>query len=189
MRVEHCQPALLAGDVAKARLVFRASGSGGSDHAASDRRLYMLLLALALVAAADVDPTRYPELSPEALLPPILSELKRTLADPYSIRDFTLCQARSIKLKDGKPVSWQVSLAFNAKNSFGGYTGFKTYSALFKNGVIRGGVSATQIAKTDGIEGLINSSVARQVASCPPVSDAQVQRLLSPEASTLKPVG
>jgi hypothetical protein len=151
----------------------------------------MLTLAIALAAAtttADVDPAAYTELAPGALLPPILAELKNTLADPYSIRDFTLCPARSIKLKDGKPTGWQVSIAFNAKNSFGGYTGRKTYSVLFRNGVIRGGLLATQFGKTDGIEGLLNSMIVKQMAACPSVADDEIQRLLSQQGSTLKSV-
>ncbi|MHA6724190.1 hypothetical protein [Sphingomonas sp. RS2018] len=169
---------------------FWAFGGGGSDHAGLQPETDMLILAIALATAtpADVDPTGYFELMPGALLPLILAELKNTLADPYSIRDFTLCPARSIKLKEGKPVSWQVSIAFNAKNSFGGYTGRKTYSALFRNGVLRGGISSTQFAKTDGIEGLINSMVVKKMASCPQVADDEIQRLLSHEASPIKTV-
>ena len=97
-----------------------------------------------------VDPAAYPELASDALLPPILAELKRTLKDPYSIRDFTLCPARAVKLKDGKPVGWAVMLSFNAKNSYGGYEGVKVYSVLFRNGRISGGLNAPSLAPAPG---------------------------------------
>lgn len=150
----------------------------------------MLTIAVALFAASPVaaDQADYAELAPASLLPPIIAELKRTLADPYSIRDFVMCPPRRIKMKDGRPTSWQVSIAFNSKNSFGGYTGFKTYSVLFRDGLIRGGVMATQFARSDGIEGLLNSITTKQVVNCPPVSDDLLQELLSPGASPLKEV-
>ncbi len=151
----------------------------------------MLTLALVLAtttAAADVTPADYPELAPGALLPPILSELKRTLADPYSIRDFVICPARGIKMKAGKPTGWNVLIAFNAKNSYGGYAGLKTYSVVFRNGQIRGGILAAQFATSEGIEGLVNSMIARRTVNCPPVSDDDIQRMLSAPASIAKPV-
>ena len=50
-----------------------------------------LLLAATPAAAAEVDVSAYPELSPEALLPPIAAELRATLKDPYSV--LTSCSA------------------------------------------------------------------------------------------------
>ena len=148
-----------------------------------NRFIFPIMLTAALAAtpapAADVDPAAYPELAPEVLLAPIVAELRRTLNDPYSIRDFVLCPARGIKLKEGRPVRWVVPISFNAKNEFGGYTGVKTYAAVFKDGHISGGIGSTQFAKSDGLEGLINNMVARRMAACPTVPDAEVQQLLT----------
>ena len=150
------------------------------------------LLTAALIASAGpaaakdpVDPAAYPELASDVLLPPIIAELKRTLNDPYSIRDFTLCPPRGIKLKDGKPVSWVVLLSFNAKNGFGGYDGVKAYSALFRGGRISGGITSTQFASSEGLEGMINNMVSRRMATCPTIPDAAIQQIVS--GSILKP--
>jgi hypothetical protein len=147
-----------------------------------------MILLVAAAAAAQVAPASLPELEPKTLLVPILAELKRTLADPYSLRDFTLCPAERIKLKDGKPVRFVVSFAFNAKNSFGGYMGVKTYAAIFRNGRISGGITATHFDKTDGISGLVNDAIARKVTNCPPVADALIQQLLSSGASIMQEI-
>lgn len=136
-------------------------------------------LAAAPAPAADINPAAYQELAPDTLLPPILAELRRTLNDPYSIRDFVQCPARGIKLKEGRPVRWVVPISFNAKNELGGYTGVKMYAAVFKDGHISGGIGSTQFAKSDGLEGLINNMVAKRMAACPNVPDAKVQQLLT----------
>jgi hypothetical protein len=146
--------------------------------------LAALILAPAPALASDpIDVATYPELSADALLPSILAELKHTLRDPYSIRDFVLCPARGVKLKDGKAVKWSVSFSFNSKNGYGGYDGSKTYSALFRDGHLAGGVFATQFATNDGIEGLVNSMIVRRMATCATIADAKIQALLSPDAS------
>jgi hypothetical protein len=147
----------------------------------------VILLALA-AAASQPTAASFPELEPKTLLLPILAELKRTLADPYSVRDFTLCPADRLKLKDGKPVRFDVSFAFNAKNSFGGYMGVKTYAAVFRNGRISGGITATHFDKSDGISGLVNEAIARKVTNCPTVADELIQRLMSSGASVLQEI-
>ena len=52
---------------------------------------YLIAASLVLTATAndDVDPASYPELAPAALLPAIIADLKRTVPDAYSIRDFS----------------------------------------------------------------------------------------------------
>ena len=147
-----------------------------------------LLMVAAPASAADINISAYPELAPDALLPPIMAALKRTLKDPYSIRDMVLCPAGKVKLKQGKPVSWSVQFSLNAKNSYGGYTGVQTYAAIFRNGRLSGNVIATGFPGGEGIAGLINSEISRQLALCPTVSDEKVQQLLSPAGSALKPV-
>ena len=147
-----------------------------------------LLLAVPTIAHAkdDVDIAAYPELSAEVLLPPILAELKHTLADPYSVRDFVLCPAGGVKLTNGKPTRWTVRFSFNARNSFGGYTGVKTYSALFRDGHLSGALMATQFAVNTGIEGIINNMVVRRMATCPTIPDETVQKMMSPGASAFR---
>lgn len=144
------------------------------------------LLMLATPAMAeDVDPVRYPELAPEALLPPIIAALRGSLVDAYSIRDLRVCPAGKVKLKGGKPVRWSVQLSLNAKNSFGGYAGTTTYAVIFRDGQVSGRVVPTAAPGTDAIASLINSTIARQIARCPIVPDVTVQQLLSPGASAL----
>jgi hypothetical protein len=139
----------------------------------------MMLSAIPAAAKDAVDPAAYPELASEVLLPPILVELKRTLKDPYSIRDLTLCPPRGIKLKDGKPTSWVVMLSFNARGSFGGYEGIKIYGVRFRNGRVSGPVTATELASNAGIDGLINSAIAKLTATCPMIPDATIQQIIS----------
>ena len=143
----------------------------------------MMLSAIPAAAKDAVDPAAYPELASDALLPPILAELKRTMKDPYSIRDFSLCPARAVKLKEGKPISWAVMLSFNAKNSYGGYEGVKIYSVLFRNGRISGGLNAAELGSSTGLAGLINSAIAKRMASCPMIPDATIQQILSGSVS------
>ena len=38
--------------------------------------------------------------------------------------------------------------------------GVKTYAAIFRNGRISGGITATHFDKTDGISGLVNDAIA-----------------------------
>lgn len=129
------------------------------------------------------DYQHYPELSPDAQIVQVLGELKRTLKDPYSIRDFVFCEPLKIKWQDGKPVRWAVMLSFNARNSYGGYAGVQMYSALFRNGRLSGGVTSAQFGSSEGLEGLINNAIARKMANCPFIPDDKIQQMLSPGAS------
>lgn len=153
--------------------------------------LRLMIAAVALLSgtsanADPIDPAAYPELAPDVLLPPIIAELKRTLKDPYSIRDLVLCRPEKVKIKDGRPVRWSVLFSLSAKNSYGGYAGVKMYSAVFRDGRIAGGLSSAEFENDTGLSGLINSMVARKMATCPTVPDEKVQQLLSPGSSTLR---
>ncbi len=131
------------------------------------------------VHADAINPAAYPELSVDALLPPILAELKRTLKDPHSITDFTLCLPHKAKLRDGHPVSWSVTFSLNARNSYGGYEGVHIYSALFHDGHLSGPILSDQFDSNEGFEGLINGMIARKMATCPMIDDAHIQAILS----------
>jgi hypothetical protein len=128
--------------------------------------------------AAKVDPDGYPTLAAEVILPPIIANLKRTLPDPYSIRDFVLCRPRGIRLKGGVPVSWTVMISFNAKNSNGGYAGIKTYYPIFRNGRISGDISSPSLDRNDPFDRLIDNAIEKQMAGCPRIPDAEIQRLV-----------
>jgi hypothetical protein len=138
-----------------------------------------LMASAASHAAPPVDVTAYPELAPDALLPPIIAELRRTLKDPQSVRDFTLCPVTKVGMKNGRPVRWSVLLSFNAKNSYGGYEGIKMFAAVFRNGRLSGGIVSTQFGSNEGLEGLINNAVARKMANCPIVPDESIQQLMT----------
>ena len=145
-----------------------------------------LLGALASYASATqpaaTQPARiiqpYAEVSQSALLAQILPKLKRSVRDPYSIRDFTLCPPRGLKLQNGRPDRWSVYFSFNAKNAMGGYVGIETWLAVFRQGRLSGQLIPTQIQGTDGLMGLLNRKLQRELETCTPVSDEQIQSLM-----------
>ena len=128
-------------------------------------------------AAAKADPDAFPELSLEQLLPPLMVGLKRYVPDAYSIRDLTVCPAKSIKLRAGRPVGWIVRLAFNSRNENGGYTGLSAYGAFFKDGKVTR-VLATTSPTSDPLLQLLNRRNIDSFADCPSVPDGRVQQLL-----------
>jgi hypothetical protein len=127
--------------------------------------------------SVDVVASDWPELRPDALLPPIVAELKRTLKDPYSIRDLVICAPRKASFEDGRPQAWGLMVSLSAKNSYGAYEGTSIYYARFAHGRLVG-VTSLLFARDEGLEGLANASTRRQVADCPSVSDELVQKLL-----------
>jgi hypothetical protein len=146
------------------------------------RRTLGFSLAIALAMATptqgrEIDPAAYPQLSVEQLLPALISGLKRSVPDAYSIRDLTVCPARNVKLKNGMPASWALQLAFNAKSESGGYTGLLAYVALFKDGKVTQ-VLRTSLATKDALDRLIDRAILRRMADCTAVPDETVQQLL-----------
>ena len=121
----------------------------------------------------------YPEVSRDALLGQILPKLKRTARDPYSIRDFSLCLPRGLKLKNGRPDYWTLFFSFNAKNAFGGYAGIETWFAVFRKGRLSGELYRTQLDVTAGLMGMLNRPLQRQMAACSSVPDEEIQQMLS----------
>jgi hypothetical protein len=128
----------------------------------------------------------FPELAPARLLPAIIEALKRELPDARSIREFVICPAGNIKMGKAprRPIRWYVSIAFEAKNESGGYTGSKMYGAVFREGK-RILISSVQMPGKDGFDGLINRSIARSMEDCPVVADEALQELLQ---QTQRPV-
>lgn len=128
----------------------------------------------------------FPELAPARLLPAIIDALKRELPDARSIREFVICPAGNIKMGKAprRPISWSVRVAFESKNESGGYTGSKIYGAVFREGK-RILVSSVQLPGKDGLDGLINRSIAKAMEDCPVVADETLQELLQ---QTMRPV-
>ena len=68
--------------------------------------------------------------------------LKYTLKDPDSMKGFEISEPRLGKYYGGmfngfkKVPSWYVCFGYNAKNSYGGYTGYKSYVAFFEGNAI-----------------------------------------------------
>lgn len=133
-------------------------------------------------AASKIDPSAYPELSLDHLLPLIVADIKANLPDPYSIKDLTVCSAGMIHLRDGKPYKWSVQLAMNAKGPNGAYTGFSPYTIGFKQGTVDLHIFSPGLSR-EGLDGLIRRSVMKQFASCTTIPDATVQSLL------VRPIG
>ena len=72
----------------------------------------------------------------------INSHLAKTLKDPYSamIKDISKPVQSHIRgaMIEGYPVTygWLLTFSVNAKNSYGGYTGYQKYTLLLRDGVV-----------------------------------------------------
>jgi hypothetical protein len=72
----------------------------------------------------------------------VLSYLARTLKDPESMKGFAIQEPKKGALYGGitngfkMEPQWYVCYTFNAKNSYGGYTGQTEFVMWFKNGAI-----------------------------------------------------
>lgn len=117
--------------------------------------------------------------APENVLPKVVAKLRSTLKDPYSIRDFTMCELRpsgAYYASAWVRANWIVQITLNAKNSFGGYMGATLFTITFENG---------EAAKVSQFEGLTlisaaqNAKIVEAAQACPRVSDAEIQRLMN----------
>ena len=80
---------------------------------------------------------------PENVLHVLLGELRKKLNDPYSIRDFSLCQSRVSPASEAlsptlpwRRAYWVVHFKLNSKNAFGGYTGLQAGMMTIKEGKV-----------------------------------------------------
>lgn len=70
----------------------------------------------------------------------IMSYLNNTLKDPDSIKNFAIQEPRKGSVWGGmfngfkREARWYVCFTYNAKNSYGGYTGQKEYIMWFSHG-------------------------------------------------------
>jgi hypothetical protein len=119
-----------------------------------------------------------PEPIPENLLAVVVGGLKTTLKDPYSIRDFSLCQNRAFPPTPALAPTIPWSRAFrvthfklNAKNSYGGYTGLQAGIARFKEG---------KLERISLIGAPIQTGAPKEAREpCTPISDLKIQELLT----------
>lgn len=116
---------------------------------------------------------------PENPLPGIIEKLRRRLVDPASLRDMTLCPARSFPVfsvgSTWVPAGWILQLTLNAKNRFGGYTGSVEYTAHITGGVVK------EVSETPPIEMIIPTvrpSYIRSAAECPRIPNVKIQSLM-----------
>lgn len=83
----------------------------------------MAALCVALVGCATVDVSRLPDPRPlpSSWRQDIAATMKAELKDPYSVRDASITQP--YKTSWAGKSTWGVCVEYNAKNSFGAYTG------------------------------------------------------------------
>lgn len=85
-------------------------------------------------AVAKVDPGPRPAQYREV----VQRWLDGRLKDPHSVQDLRIGEPTQgvffKNLWEGNVGIWRVCFGLNAKNGFGGYTGFRTYSATFRDG-------------------------------------------------------
>jgi hypothetical protein len=115
---------------------------------------------------------------PENVLPAILGSLRRTLRDPSSIKDFTLCDVQAspafrppLPRAPWRRARWRVDFALNAKNAYGGYSGLQPFSATFENGALTDAHAVSLGAE-------LNAKYLSMTEECRRVPDAEIQQLL-----------
>lgn len=115
---------------------------------------------------------------PENLLAEVAGGLRAILKDPYSVRDFSLCQTRVMQAVPAlsKTIPWQrayrvTHFMLNAKNSYGGYTGMQAGLATFKEG---------QLARVSLIGSPIQTGRPKEAREpCTPIPDQRIQELMT----------
>jgi hypothetical protein len=115
---------------------------------------------------------------PDDMLAAVVGGLKSSLKDPYSVRDFSLCQTRVMKAVPAlaKTIPWQrayrvTHFMLNAKNSYGGYTGLQAGLATFKEG---------KLERIALIGTPIQTGRPKEYREpCTPITDQQIQELMA----------
>ena len=121
---------------------------------------------------------------PDNPLPAIMAKLRVQLKDPYSIRDFVLCDLSASSPhydrfdKSWTRSSWSIMFALNAKNSYGGYTGQRDGRAYFRDGQLE-----RLFFGSDEIRTNLDADLARMKAQllerCQRIPDEEIQKLVS----------
>lgn len=115
---------------------------------------------------------------PDDMLAAVVGGLKSSLKDPYSVRDFSLCQTRVMQAVPAlsKTIPWQrayrvTHFLLNAKNSYGGYTGLQAGLATFKEG---------QLDRVSLIGSPIQTGRPKEAREpCTPIPDQRIQELMT----------
>ncbi len=126
-------------------------------------------------------PAGYDQPGPKPInvLPAILADLRRTLTDPYSVRDVHICDPKATTPKYNSygagswmRSQWMVDFSLNAKNRMGGYAGRTAFIASYTDGKL---VSVSSI----GFMRDVNAKMVDETAACPRVPDAEIQKLFA----------
>lgn len=123
-----------------------------------------------------------PGSAPEDPIGQILEGLRQTLADPYSIRDFSICRTRIVNAsppvveRDTWRRAYRVTIfQLNAKNRFGGYTGLQDGAASWDD---LGRLAKVFTYETLRADGKTPPAALEARGSCTRISDGEVQRRL-----------
>ena len=115
---------------------------------------------------------------PTNVLPDILASLRKTMKDPYSIRDLRLCEPKvtpAFKYPGAgerwEPAKWTVAFELNAKNGFGAYAGRTYFAATYKAGKLDDVGSPNLGAE-------LNGKLLSITESCTRVPNAEIQSFL-----------
>ena len=110
------------------------------------KRLTILAAAATCSACVSLDPYSQPVVVPagseptEAQVEPLIRDyLSRVLKDPDSLKQFKVTYIQKTRYFIGAPIrhegtaeGWLACFEYNAKNSYGGYVGVKTYGLVFR---------------------------------------------------------
>lgn len=114
---------------------------------------------------------------PENVLQVLVGELRKKLNDPYSIRDFSLCQSRAMHAMEAlsptlpwRRAYWVVHFKLNAKNAYGGYTGLQA-------GLVT--ISQSKVERISLIGTPIDDGPPKDAREpCQSIADEQIQQML-----------
>lgn len=116
---------------------------------------------------------------PTKVLADIMVSLKKTMKDPYSIRDLRLCEPKvtpAFKYPGAgerwEPAKWTVAFELNAKNGFGAYAGRTYFTATYKAGRL-------EDVGSPNLGAALNGKLLSITENCPRVPNAQVHSLLA----------
>lgn len=136
-------------------------------------------------------PTGYdnPGPAPQNFVPKVVAKLRQELKDPYSMRDLRICEPKAGTAYYGlewKRARWSSLITLNSKNNFGGYTGVTVFSVSFEKGeavemLMMRGLSV--LSPTQNLD--LMARTHAMARACPPVPDAEIQRLLQGEGAAI----
>lgn len=120
--------------------------------------------------------------APQNFLPKIMSELRKGLKDPYSLRDLRVCEPKAGGAYLGLEwhrATWSSLISFNAKNSFGAYSGITVFHVKFEKGEVVSILEEKGISVLSAAQNAELMDRTRAIAiACPLVSEVVFQQLL-----------